>query len=91
MNVLLPKVLFRKKKRVEHYFYSFLGVFVLLVEVVLYIFSMKVLLLDVIPIRLVDSYLDFPATCLVLFGYLLTFRSLALAWFTDSETSSASL
>ncbi|KAL4433542.1 hypothetical protein ABPG74_002939 [Tetrahymena malaccensis] len=46
---------------------------------------MKCVLVDIIPKRF-TSYLDFPMTCFILMGYLLTFRSLYLASVTDCGT-----
>ncbi|EAS06107.1 DHHC zinc finger protein (macronuclear) [Tetrahymena thermophila SB210] len=76
---------FKKKNPFQVHLYWIMGKFIISIEVLLYILSMKCVLVDIIPKRL-NTYFDFPITCIILMGYLLTFRSLYLASVTDCGT-----
>ncbi|KAL4482539.1 hypothetical protein ABPG72_005782 [Tetrahymena utriculariae] len=76
---------FKKKNPIQVYFYTIMGKFIILIEFLLYLLSMKCVLVDIIPKRL-TAYFDFPITCIILMGYLLTFRSLYLASTTECGT-----
>lgn len=75
---------FKKSMSLKHRVYWLAGKLIILFQFGILFLTIKCILLDIIPTRINNLYIDMPITCIILLVFLLTLRSFLLALSTES-------